>query len=261
MTLRQLLSSSRRLLSELRSADILEIVRQSKNLEIVNRQAQELREKRRLLSQIRRPVEYMPMPLQLVLFQEMPKHRLAFPTSSSAPDTAIAWPPADQRTTGSASGFPETQPSQRSYGPLSILQNGASTVPAWTTSLAQSMSSFSPSHSSKTKEEPYSSTTLLQCTCDYNIVINKSVHAAVEDCHGMSTPYNMPGEYVVMSGQQGSYTGTAKYEFKDITLADFRHALGWFSTYFDDTVRETSSGGSSVLAVQASSPFKQNSSG
>jgi hypothetical protein len=49
MTLRQLLSSSRRLLSELRSADILEIVRQSKNLEIVNRQAQELREKRRLL--------------------------------------------------------------------------------------------------------------------------------------------------------------------------------------------------------------------
>ncbi|KAH2426033.1 hypothetical protein KXW35_004353 [Aspergillus fumigatus] len=243
MTLRQLLSSSRRLLSELRSADILEIVRQSKNLEIVNRQAQELREKRRLLSQIRRPVEYMPMPLQLVLFQEMPKHRLAFPTSSSAPDTAIAWPPADQRTTGSASGFPETQPSQRSYGPLSILQNGASTVPAWTTSLAQSMSSFSPSHSSKTKEEPYSSTTLLQCTCDYNIVINKS------------------GEYVVMSGQQGSYTGTAKHEFKDITLADFRHALGWFSTYFDDTVRETSSGGSSVLAVQASSPFKQNSSG
>ncbi|KAH1897219.1 hypothetical protein KXV57_000759 [Aspergillus fumigatus] len=190
----------------------------------------------------------------------MPKHRLAFPTSSSAPDTAIAWPPADQRTTGSASGFPETQPSQRSYGPLSILQNGASTVPAWTTSLAQSMSSFSPSHSSKTKEEPYSSTTLLQCTCDYNIVINKSVHAAVEDCHGMSTPYNMPGEYVVMSGQQGSYTGTAKHEFKDITLADFRHALGWFSTYFDDTVRETSSGGSSVLAVQASSPFKQNSS-
>ncbi|KMK55826.1 hypothetical protein Y699_08815 [Aspergillus fumigatus Z5] len=176
-----------------------------------------------------------PMPLQLVLFQEMPKHRLAFPTSSSAPDTAIAWPPADQRTTGSASGFPETQPSQRSYGPLSILQNGASTVPAWTTSLAQSMSSFSPSHSSKTKEEPYSSTTLLQCTCDYNIVINKSVHAAVEDCHGMSTPYNMPGEYVVMSGQQGSYTGTAKHEFKDITLADFRHALGWFSTYFDDT--------------------------
>lgn len=201
------------------------------------------------------------MPLQLVLFQEMPKHRLAFPTSSSAPDTAIAWPPADQRTTGSASGFPETQPSQRSYGPLSILQNGASTVPDWTTSLAQSMSSFSPSHSSKTKEEPYSSTTLLQCTCDYNIVINKSVHAAVEDCHGMSTPYNMPGEYVVMSGQQGSYTGTAKHEFKDITLADFRHALGWFSTYFDDTVRETSSGGSSVLAVQASSPFKQNSSG
>jgi hypothetical protein len=28
-------------------------------------------------------------------------------------------------------------------------------------------------------------------------VANKSVHAAVEACPGMSTPYNMPGDYVV----------------------------------------------------------------
>ncbi|KAF7122850.1 hypothetical protein CNMCM5793_000960 [Aspergillus hiratsukae] len=89
----------------------------------------------------------------------------------------------------------------------------------------------------------------------------RQIHAAVEACHGMTTPYNMLGEYVVMSGQYGSYTGTADHEFKDMTLADFRHALDWFSTYFDDTVREIPSGGSSVLAVKVSSPLEQNSSG
>jgi hypothetical protein len=63
-----------------------------------------------------------------------------------------------------------------------------------------------------------------------------------------------------LSGQYGSYTGNAKHEFKDITLADFRHALDWFSTYFNDTVREIPSSGS-VLAVQVSSPLEQNISG
>jgi hypothetical protein len=40
-----------------------------------------------------------------------------------------------------------------------------------------------------------------------------------------------------------------------MTLADFRHVLD-FSTYFDETVRETPSGGS-IIAVKISCPLEQ----
>ncbi|KAE8419970.1 hypothetical protein BDV36DRAFT_293621 [Aspergillus pseudocaelatus] len=68
---------------------------------------------------------------------------------------------------------------------------------------------------------------------DWNEIANKSVYAAVEACHG-----------------------TSDHKFADITLADFRHALDWFSTYFNNTVRETPSGGS-VLPVKISCPLEQ----
>jgi hypothetical protein len=95
---------------------------------------------------------------------------------------------------------------------------------------------------------------------DWDEVTNKSVHATVEACPGMTVPYNMVGDYVVMSGQWATYTGTSDHEFVDMTLADFRHALDWFSTYFDETIRETPSGGS-VLAVKVSCPLEQTISG
>ncbi|RLM00357.1 hypothetical protein CFD26_100340 [Aspergillus turcosus] len=91
---------------------------------------------------------------------------------------------------------------------------------------------------------------------DWDEITNQSVHAAVGACHGMTIPCNMVGDYVVMSGQHGSYTGTPDHEFIDMTLADFRHVLDWFSTYFDNTVRETPSAGS-VLAVKISRPLEQ----
>lgn len=91
---------------------------------------------------------------------------------------------------------------------------------------------------------------------DYDTVTNKSVFTSVEACHGMTVPYNMVGDYVVTSGQRGAYTGSLNHDFVDMTLADFRHALDWFSTYFDTTIREIPSGGS-LLAVRISSPREQ----
>ncbi|KAL4935261.1 hypothetical protein BDV06DRAFT_228987 [Aspergillus oleicola] len=92
--------------------------------------------------------------------------------------------------------------------------------------------------------------------CDYGEITNKSVLAAVEACHGMIVPCPMLGDYVVMSGQRGSYTGTLDHEFVDVTLADFRHTLDWSSTYFDTTSREILSRGC-VYAVEVSSPREQ----
>jgi hypothetical protein len=44
--------------------------------------------------------------------------------------------------------------------------------------------------------------------------------------------------------------------FGDMTLADFRHVHDYFSTYADETIRETPSGGS-VLAVQLNCALEQ----
>ncbi|CAI7607135.1 unnamed protein product [Penicillium bialowiezense] len=81
---------------------------------------------------------------------------------------------------------------------------------------------------------------------------NQSIQHAVEACHGMRVPYNLCGDYVAMSGRQGDPSS----EYLDIDCADFRHILDYFSTYFDETIRETTSGGS-VRAVQISCPLEQ----
>ncbi|KAJ6108541.1 hypothetical protein N7523_009864 [Penicillium sp. IBT 18751x] len=81
---------------------------------------------------------------------------------------------------------------------------------------------------------------------------NQSIQHAVEACHGMRIPYNLCGDYVAMSGRRGDPPS----EYLDIDCADFRHILDFFSTYFDETIRETPSGGS-VRAVQISCPLEQ----
>ncbi|KAJ5951068.1 uncharacterized protein N7479_009481 [Penicillium vulpinum] len=81
---------------------------------------------------------------------------------------------------------------------------------------------------------------------------NQSIQHAVEACHGMRIPYNLCGDYVVMSGRYGDPPS----EYLDIDCADFRHILDYFSTYFDDTIRETLSGGS-VRAVRINCPLEQ----
>ena len=69
---------------------------------------------------------------------------------------------------------------------------------------------------------------------DYDEVINKSLHRAVEACHGMTVPTTMRGNYVVLSGPAQHSAAS----HRDMTLADFRHTLDYFSTYFDDTIRD-----------------------
>lgn len=85
---------------------------------------------------------------------------------------------------------------------------------------------------------------------------NQSIQHAVKACHGMRVPYNLCGDYVAMSGRRGDPSS----EYLDIDCADFRHILDYFSTYFDETIRETPSGGS-VRAVQISCPLEQKLKG
>lgn len=87
---------------------------------------------------------------------------------------------------------------------------------------------------------------------DYDEINSKSIHRAVQACHGLTVPYQFSGDYVAMCGRHSDpveYSG-------DMTLADFRHILDYFSTSFDDTIRETHSGGS-VLAVQINCALEQ----
>jgi hypothetical protein len=87
---------------------------------------------------------------------------------------------------------------------------------------------------------------------DYDEIINKSVHRAVTACHGMTVPTVMHGNMVAVSGPPlRSVT-----EHSDMTLADFRHTLDFFSTYFDDTIRETPNA-HYVLALKVSSPLER----
>jgi hypothetical protein len=62
---------------------------------------------------------------------------------------------------------------------------------------------------------------------DYDEITSKSVHRTVEACHGLTVPCNIPGDYVAMSGR----STPPESEFRDMTLADFRHVLDYFSTY------------------------------
>ncbi|KAK1767784.1 hypothetical protein QBC33DRAFT_585819 [Phialemonium atrogriseum] len=82
---------------------------------------------------------------------------------------------------------------------------------------------------------------------DYDEIVIKSVHRAVTACHGMTVPRKMVGDYVLLSGRP--YPPASSYG--DTTLADFRHALDYFSTYFDNTIYETPGAGS-VGAVKVS---------
>jgi hypothetical protein len=45
---------------------------------------------------------------------------------------------------------------------------------------------------------------------DYDEITNQSILAAVEACHGMTVPCHLRGDFVVTSGQRGSYTGTLR---------------------------------------------------
>lgn len=81
---------------------------------------------------------------------------------------------------------------------------------------------------------------------------NQSIQHAVEACHGMRVPYNLCGDFVAMRGRRGDPSS----EDLDIDCADFRHILDFFGTYFDETIRETPSGGS-VRAVQISCFLEQ----
>jgi hypothetical protein len=206
-------------------------------------------------------MEVFPMPLQLVLFPEMPKHRLAIPQAPMLPIPQVpGQPPIRDHWLGI--WFPrDTARPRLIWAPIYSPEWGFH-FPYFDPYLGSNHGLLFTIPFVKNKRRNLELDHVLTIYYrDYDTVANKSVHAAVEACPGMSTPHNMFGDYVVMSGQYGSHTGTADHAFKDMTLADFRHALDWFSTDFDETVREISSGGSSVLAVQVSSPLEQNISG
>jgi hypothetical protein len=84
------------------------------------------------------------------------------------------------------------------------------------------------------------------------IKTNQSVPHAVEACNGMRVPYNLCGDYVAVGGRRGD----SPFQYLDIDCADFRHILDYFSTRFDETIRDTLSGGS-VRAVQINCPLEQ----
>ncbi|GFF71894.1 hypothetical protein IFM47457_05397 [Aspergillus lentulus] len=269
--------------SELKSADILELVRQSKNLEVVAQQARELREKRQILLDPRSvgpsSIWYRDLRTLCVMCQWPCARRCTRCLSSwycSKRCQSVDWP-SHKLLCSRYRNFLASRPSEDHWLGIWFPRDTAWPkliwAPIYSPEWGFHFPSFDPylgpkhgllstipfvENKRRTLELDHPLTIYYR---DYDTVINKSVHAAVEACPGMSTSYNMLGEYVVMSGQYGLKTGTADHAFKDMTLADFRHALDWFSTYFDDTVREIPSGGSSVLAVKVSSPLEQNSSG
>lgn len=85
---------------------------------------------------------------------------------------------------------------------------------------------------------------------------NQSIQHAVEACPGMRISYNLCGDYVAMSGRRGDPPS----KYLDIDCADFRHILDFFSKYFDETIRETPSGGT-VRAVKINCPLEQKLKG
>ncbi len=67
----------------------------------------------------------------------------------------------------------------------------------------------------------------------------------------MTVPITLYGAYVVVHGP--AY-GTAA-EHADMSLADYRHTLDFFSTYFDDTVRDMPTS-NTVRVLKISSPLE-----
>jgi hypothetical protein len=86
---------------------------------------------------------------------------------------------------------------------------------------------------------------------DYSESVNKCMHRAVEACPGMTVPTTLHGTYVVVHGRPSRHVA----EHADMSLADFRHTLDFFSTYFDDTVYD-SPNAHSVQALKISSPLE-----
>ncbi|KAK3302829.1 uncharacterized protein B0T15DRAFT_257140 [Chaetomium strumarium] len=70
---------------------------------------------------------------------------------------------------------------------------------------------------------------------DYDEFLNRSAHRTVEACVGMTVPTTLEGHYVVLSGPP---LGGAN-EHGDMTLADFRHILDFWSVYYDETIYST----------------------
>ena len=83
---------------------------------------------------------------------------------------------------------------------------------------------------------------------DWDEFPNRSSHHAVGICHGMTSVLGQwNGDLVAISGREYA----APFDTLDVTLADFRHVLDYFSTHGDQTVRETPTA-TSVQAVRIS---------
>ncbi|KFH46078.1 hypothetical protein ACRE_030900 [Hapsidospora chrysogenum ATCC 11550] len=88
---------------------------------------------------------------------------------------------------------------------------------------------------------------------DWDEILSKSVYNSVSACHPMTVPFTAVGDFVAIAGGP-----TAKGPSdRDMSLADFRHTLDFFSTYFDDTIRDPPLSGS-IRAVKVSSQFEQS---
>ncbi|KAJ5158523.1 uncharacterized protein N7500_008174 [Penicillium coprophilum] len=227
--------------SVLKTLDLLEITRQKKNREIADKKGQELREQMQILLNPRSvgppEVWYWDLRTLCVMCQASytrlsKDHRLGiwFPKDTNQPE--LIWAPIFSPESGFH--YPNFD---RYIGPEYPM--------LWTIPFA-----------ANTRRGVELDHFLTIYYCDWDQLTNKSVRTAVEVCQGMTVPHDVEGHYVVMSGQRGSYTGTPNHTFSDMSLADFRHALDWFSTYFDTTLRETPSG-SSVLAVKISHPMEE----
>ncbi|GAB1310631.1 hypothetical protein MFIFM68171_00841 [Madurella fahalii] len=81
---------------------------------------------------------------------------------------------------------------------------------------------------------------------------NKSLRYAAEACQGMTVPGEARGELIAMAGGAKAPLSEAA----DIALSDFRHVLDFFSIRDDSTVRETPTGGS-IRAVRISCELEQ----
>ncbi|KAL3441796.1 hypothetical protein BJX65DRAFT_313431 [Aspergillus insuetus] len=212
--------------SDLKTLDMIEVTRQSRDREEAQRTAREMREKLQILLD---PRSYA----KVVSTRISDDYRLGvwFPRDSSRP--RLIWVPSDSREYGFHIPVfdPYLVPDNMLLRTIPFKVNNIRGIELdhWLTIWYR----------------------------DDDGITNQSVLAAVEACHPVTVPCHLKGDFVVMSGQQGSYTGTLSHDFEDVTLADFRHALDFFSTYFDETIRETSSGGC-VAAVKISSPREQS---
>ncbi|KAK2734482.1 hypothetical protein FQN55_002652 [Onygenales sp. PD_40] len=249
--------------SELKSSDMRELTRQSRNRELANREGQGLRERRQILSVGPPEIWYRDLRTLCVMCQTPCARRCTRCLATwycSQRCQSLDWP-AHKLLCSRYRKFLDTCPS-KDYG-LGIWFQRDTCRPKliWAPILCLSQGfhhadfdHFLGHNNGVRFTIPFAENKrrgleldhyLTIWYCDRDEIPNKSILAAVEACHGMTVPYNFRGHYVVMRGQHGSCTGTADHEFPDITLADFRHTLDWFST-------------GSVFAVKISCPLEQS---